>query len=254
MGERVLRPGLCSVTYRRLPAAEVAGLAADAGLAAVEWGGDVHAPPGAADDLATVRATTAARGLAVAAYGSYFRAGPHGPAEFGPVLDAALAIGAPRIRIWAGTLGSAESDRSTVDAVVASTRAAARQAAAHDVLLGFEFHRNTLTDTVESTLRLLDAVNEPNVATYWQPPVGLPADAAVAGLERVLDQVCALHVFSWWPDTHRLPLTERADLWRAVFAVAARAGRPLDALLEFVPGDDPDVLAAEAAALRAATA
>ena len=245
-----LRPGLCSVTYRTLSVEQVAQLAADAGLRGVEWGGDVHAPPGDPEQLARVRHSTAQHGLSVASYGSYFRAGPHTLSDFLPVLDAAVMLGAPRIRIWAGTAGAEEAGADGWRDVVAATRAAARAAAEHGMELGFEFHGNTLTDSVDATLRLLDAVDAPNVTTYWQPPVDAPDEQAVAGLARLLDRVCALHVFSWWPGTHRLRLAERADLWREAFAVAAGAGRPLDALLEFVPDNDPDLLAGETATLR----
>ena len=48
----------------------------------------------------------------------------------------------------------------------------------------------------------------------------------------------------------RLPLGERADLWREVFTMLAAEGTDRDALLEFVPGDDPRVLARETATLR----
>ena len=38
--------GVCSVTFRALSVEEVAQLAASAGVQAIEWGGDVHVPPG----------------------------------------------------------------------------------------------------------------------------------------------------------------------------------------------------------------
>ena len=41
-----VRTGLVSVTFRQLPADEVVAVAAKAGLAAIEWGGDVHVPLG----------------------------------------------------------------------------------------------------------------------------------------------------------------------------------------------------------------
>ncbi len=95
----MLTPGLCSVTFRQLDPPALLDLAARAGLAAVEWGADVHVPVG---DLATARdvaARTADAGLAVASYGSYWRAGPE---DVGPVLATARALGAPRVRVWAG--------------------------------------------------------------------------------------------------------------------------------------------------------
>jgi sugar phosphate isomerase/epimerase len=239
------RIGLCSVTFRALPAVEVAALAEAAGLRVVEWGADVHAPPGEPDTLRALRDRTPRP----CSYGSYWRAGAHDPADLVAVADAAVLLGAPRIRVWAGAVGSAEATADQRAAVVGALRDGAGTAAAHGLALALEFHGGTLTDTVESTLRLLDEVGHPALSSYWQPPVDLPDDQAVAGLRAVLDRVSAVHVFSWWPGTRRLPLAAREGLWRRVVEVLADRP-PLDLLLEFVPDDDPAALAAEAATLR----
>src|SRR5690349_14495097 len=106
----MLVPGLCSVTLRARPAREVVAVAADAGLVAVEWGGDVHVPVGALTVAEEVRTATTGAGLTVAAYGSYFTAGVSDPAQIGPTVATAHALGAPRIRIWAGDQASARAD------------------------------------------------------------------------------------------------------------------------------------------------
>ena len=71
---RHIRPGLCSVTFRALPAEELVDLAAEAGLESIEWGSDVHARPDGPAGLDHVRKLTEAAGLVVASYGSYYRA------------------------------------------------------------------------------------------------------------------------------------------------------------------------------------
>ena len=251
---RRLHPGLCSVTLRRLPAARVARLAADAGLTCVEWGADVHVPPGDAATAATVRELTAAAGLRVSGYGSYFRAGGTAPEQSDAVVDAACRLGAPRIRIWAGTRGSATATPRDRAAVVDATRRIADTAGAAGVRVAFEFHAGTLTDTAGSTLRLLREVDRPNVGTYWQPPNDAPDAAALAGLREVLPHVAAVHAFSWWPGTERHRLTRREALWRAVIARLRDVDGPeLDVLLEFVVDDDPALIAPEAATLAAFT-
>ena len=242
--------GLCSVTLRQLPAPEVAAAAAAAGLSCVEWGGDVHFPPGDVRAAAVARAAGVERGLRAASYGSCFRAGPDGAAQFAPVLVSAVALGVPRIRIWAGAVGSADASPAEFAATVRATRNAADRAAEAGVELAFEYHAGTLADTAGSALRLLGEVAHPAVRAYWQPPVGMATEQALADLERMLPWVAAVHVFSWWPGTGRLPLEARAELWGGVFALLGGAGRAHDALLEFVPGDDPEQLARDAAALR----
>jgi hypothetical protein len=118
------------------------------------------------------------------------------------------------------------------------------------VTVAFEFHGGTLTDDPGSTLRLLAEVGHEAVGTYWQPPNDVPDHDVLAGLDTVLDAVAAAHVFSWMPGTHRLPLSARGDLWRDAFTRLRGRGRTCDVLLEFVPDDDPALLAGEAAALR----
>ena len=53
----ILRPGLCSITFRDLSWPEVVAVATDAGLEGVEWGADVHVPGG---DQTRARAVAAA--------------------------------------------------------------------------------------------------------------------------------------------------------------------------------------------------
>jgi hypothetical protein len=239
--------GLCSVTLRQLPTDGVLDAASRAGLDCIEWGGDIHVPPGDPATAARVTAQSRARGVRIASYGSYYlRAGAQ---QFGSILAAAVALGAPRIRIWAGDTGSAQATRDERRAVVTASRAAAAQAADAGVRLAFEYHGGTLTDTAESTVRLLEEVDHPAVSTYWQPPVGLDDSAALAGLREVLPWVSAVHVFSWWPMSERLALLERAALWRQVFGLLHGTGRSFDALLEFVPGDSADQLAEDARTL-----
>jgi 3-dehydroshikimate dehydratase len=234
----VIRTGLCSVTLRTLPIDGVVEVTAAAGLECIEWGGDVHVPAGDLDAARTARDATMAAGLRVASYGSYYRC----DGAFAPVLETARALGAPRIRIWAGEAPSSAASPAEREAVAA----AARDAAAGGIEVAFELHGGTLTDNIDSALALIAASGVP---CYWQPPQDMADEEALAGLRRLPD-VPAVHVFSWWPGSTRLRLHERAHLWRAVFAYFTDG----DALLEFVPGDDPDLVALEADELRRASA
>jgi hypothetical protein len=42
----VIRPGICSVTLRQLPVDEGVAVSAAAELACIDWGADIHVPPG----------------------------------------------------------------------------------------------------------------------------------------------------------------------------------------------------------------
>src|SRR5262245_53309073 len=233
-------PGLVSVTFRQLTPAEIIALSVEHGMRAIEWGGDVHVPVG---DLARARevATQCAdAGIGVEAYGSYYRT----TGEFGPVLETAIALGATRVRVWAGERGSAEeSDRGRV---VRALRGVVGDAQRAGVEVAVEYHANTLTDSLVSATKLLGEV--PGLRSYWQPPIGSTLGDALDAVP-ILQPVAA-HVFSWDDVGRRLPLVSRERLWRAVIAELRALPGTRYALLEFVRDDDPLVFGVDAAVLR----
>lgn len=248
-GTALLRPGLCSVTHRDLTCSEVVTAAVESGLECIEWGADVHVPVGDERNAAAVRALTLDAGLTVASYGSYLRFADDAE-PFEAALATATALGAPRIRVWAGDSASSQTSGRQRAELVDRLRRGAERAGDAGIELGLEFHGGTLTDDVDSTLDLLDEVGHDNLLTYWQPHQGMPADEAVRTLERVIDRVSTVHVFSWWPTHERLPLSARGDLWSRVIDLLTEHGGRHDLLLEFVTGDDPAALRRDAQTLR----
>jgi sugar phosphate isomerase/epimerase len=252
--ENRILPGLVSVTFRKLTPPQIVELVSLGRLVGVEWGGDVHVPHG---DLARgeeVGRMTRDAGLAVAAYGSYFEVG-ESEAEglsFASVLETALALGAPLIRVWAGRSGPAQTDATTRQRIIADSQRIAELAAAARVPVAFEFHGGTLTENAESALDLLSAVHHPNLATLWQAPVGMDDAACVASLCQVLPQVRNVHVFHLAPDNpaDRRPLAEGAARWRTLFNILSETNRAHYALLEFVANDDPQSFLRDAQTLR----
>ncbi|MFA4945556.1 MAG: TIM barrel protein [Lentisphaeria bacterium] len=249
----MLVPGLVSISFRQLPPEAVVPLVVKAGLKAIEWGGDVHVPPGDERRAAAVRRLTADAGLQVAAYGSYYRAGQPAAAGAGfeSVLASAVALGAPVVRVWAGAKGSAETPPEPRQALAADLRRIALAAQAAGIRVSLEWHGGTLTDRLESTLELFREVALPPeiLGCHWQPHVGQPPPAARRDLEAILPWLTHLHVFHWRIH-ERLPLAEGAAAWRGYFAAARRTGRGHAALLEFVAHDDPEQFLRDAQALR----
>ena len=243
----MLTLGLVSITYRKLTPAEIIPLVRDAGLSCIEWGSDIHVPQ---TDLANARRVgemTREAGLTVSSYGSYYRLGAG--QDFAPYLAAACALGAPVIRIWAGTKESAAVDGDTFAAWAAEAKAISRMAAEKGVTVAFEYHHGTLTDTAASALALVRGVDEPNCRLYWQPEFAKPQELILSDLELVAPYVDLCHVFTWNPDHSRRPLLDGEAVWREYLSrVPEWENKPL--LLEFVQNDDPALLAREAASLR----
>jgi len=244
-------PGLVSVSFRQLHPAEIAELCAGCGLEAIEWGGDIHVPPGDLNHAREVSRITSDAGLRVAAYGSYYRAGnpEKSGAPFERVLETAIALGAPRIRVWAGTKGSngasAEDWTKTVNDLCAVGDAA--QKAGVEVCV--EYHAGTLTDSLASVDRLL-AETPASVRFLWQPSLHYSAEERLTALPQILPRLAHVHVYHWFPANERRPLAEGEKEWKQYFNFLVADGADRELLLEFVRDDSPDQLRADAATLR----
>jgi 3-dehydroshikimate dehydratase len=247
----MIHSGLVSITFRKLAPQEIVGLVVQAGLAGVEWGGDVHVPHGDLRQARLVRRMTREAGLRIAAYGSYYRVGAEGTGPFEPILDTAVELGAPLIRVWAGDRPSADADAPFRARVVRETRQAADLAARAGVAIAYEFHPRTLTDTGESARKLLEDVAHDNVGSYWQPPPGASVADNLAGLDAVLPWLRNVHVFTWHGTTgERMDLADGEAGWMRVLRKVASTGCDHFALVEFVRDDAEEPFLKDAATLR----
>ncbi len=251
-----LSPGLCSVTFRQLDVGAIVELATSAGLQGIEWGGDVHVPP---DDLAAARAARrrcADAGLAVASYGSYLFADGASAGLLDPVLATAVELGTDLVRVWCPfgvEPGAPPSERSAVAGVLAGW---VGRAASAGISLYLEFHGGTLTASAPSARALLEEVGDERLCCAWQPrywdvPAADQLDAADE-LDLLAPWLAHVHVYECEDAATRLPLEAGHAHWPRVLEHAAQADPgPMRrfALLEFVAGDDPAALAADAATL-----
>lgn len=252
----MIRPGLVSITFRQLSAEEVCRWAADAQLHGIEWGSDIHVPVGQLGTAAHVAELTRDHGLEVAAYGSYHWLGVNEPDEWQKTVDTAAELGAKIIRVWCGNKGSADADEAWRQRVADAGRSAAEVADQVGITIACEWHGKTLTDTAESAQALFDAVDHPAFCTYWQPHQRMSFADCLEDMETALPRLVGLHVFQWDVETvERHPLAEGQGLWPTYLRQAKACprlaeGGEMFALLEFVQGDDPANLAADAETLR----
>lgn len=196
-----VKTGLVSVTFRQQKAETVLDWVEEAGLEAIEWGGDIHVPPG---DIARARQLgelTRRRGILVPTYGSYYRAGelsqPEAEKAFDDVLAAAVALQAAGIRVWAGRVASAEADAAHWDRTMEDLARIRDRAAREGLEIYLEYHNNTLNDRAEATERLLAALaGPPAVRTFWQPLNELDEAAKDKTLAAARPWLAHIHVFA----------------------------------------------------------
>ncbi len=245
-----LKPGLCSVTFRKLSVQEIIALVIEAKLECIEWGGDIHVPHGDVQKASEVKQLMQVADLKTAAYGSYYRVGEReAELSFASVLATAKALGAPSIRVWPGTKGSSEASESYFEEVVKDARRIADLAAPENISISFEFHGNTLTDTNEATLSLLNACNHPNLYSFWQPPHFRSQAYRAEGLKAVLAKLTNIHMFYWPEPSIRRPLSEAKEEWLYYLDIAKISPKEHPVMLEFVENDSPEVFLREAKTL-----
>ncbi len=259
----MLIPGLVSITFRPLSPREIVDLVAEAGLKAIEWGGDVHVPHGDLARAKEVAAMTTDAGLEVAVYGSYYRADfdDENNPDAAVVVETAVALGAPTIRIWAGNIGSADADEKKRASIASDISRVAALARSSGIRIGLEYHGGTLTDENDSALELMKQLAElgaGDVLCNWQPPNGMESGSALSGMKQVGHVLGNLHVFSWTRDHDRgiirHPLKDHEDRWKTYLAEADNTPR-IDglkryALIEFVVEDKSENFLTDAQTLR----
>ena len=165
----MLNTGIVSVTFRKLSVEEVAKVTKNAGLSTIEWGGDIHVPPMNEEAIADAKKATAENGLTIASYGSYFNC-TGDDEEMEKNLKTASLLGAPNIRIWAGKLWSNDYTDETRAEFVKRIKHTVQSAAKYGLTVSPEFHGGTLTDELDSALRLVDEIGEDNFRRIGRRP------------------------------------------------------------------------------------
>ena len=238
--------GLVSATFKSLEVQKVLETACRAGLEAIEWSENHHIPAGDEAFASEVRKLTEDAGLAIAGYGSYYRLGQG--MDIVPSLRTAKAIGAGKMRIWAGSKASSDVSEVERKELEKELSEAVHIAEGFGIVLNLEWHKNTLTDTNESGLSLLETIGSPYLRTLWQPTQALTLEQREDGLKMILPYLSYFHVYHW-DATGRRPLEEGIELWRGYFSMLDE-NKDYYALLEVVKDDSEEQFYKDAEVLK----
>jgi len=238
--------GLVSVSFRQESAENVIKAAAQAGLSCIEWGSDVHAPCDDEMGLQEIALLQKQYGITCCSYGTYFRLGLNGIEELPAYIRAAKLLGTDTLRLWAGKQSPWDFSQEDKEKLFTDSKAAAKMAEEAGVTLCLECHMKTYTETAETALELVQAVDSPAFRMYWQPNQRRSMEENIENAKLLKDYVNHIHVFQW-KLKERFPLAEGMDEWKTYLSQFT-GHRHL--LLEFMPGNTLAELPTEAASLR----
>ena len=246
----MLIPGTTSVTFRKMTPSEIIEITKRCGLKAIEWGGDIHVPHGDVRKAEEVYKMTEDAGLQVSSYGSYYEAGCDDPElPFEKVLVSASALKAPVIRIWAGNLASGICDAVYRKKVTDDSRRVIKMAADAGISVAFEYHENTLTDTVGSADRLMKDLQAVSGKLYWQIPMDIDPEDCLPGLTAAMPYLTNIHMF-YYQNGEQTLLCDGLNLWKKILGKVKKDGKDHFCLLEFVKDETQNSFEADAETLR----
>lgn len=167
-----MKVGVCSIAWKeQLPMIEVLDAATRIGFDGVElWGRPPHTPEKYDEDyLRKLSRAFDERDLIPSMFGSYVRAGT---SDFEKQMDLAikntLGLGTDLCRIWAGKISSADADAKTRDRVVLDMKMICKEGRKYGLVFAIERHNQTLADSLDSTVDLVERVGAENLAINYQ--------------------------------------------------------------------------------------
>lgn len=239
--------GFTTVTFRGLSRKEICELASKNDIHFIEWGGDVHLPPGDETTVNEAILLSKQYNLNALSYGSYYRVGTGDYDEWQKIVDTANKIGASIIRVWLGSKSSADVSEEEFNALVGETQRLADIAKEKNLTVAFEFHKGTYNDNGKSSVKFFKAVNRDNVKTYWQP---MSNGHDEENLEAILPYLITVHVFEWNVQGKRYSLKHGKRKWKRFISIINSANADVNYIMEFVKNDSPRRFAKDLKILR----
>lgn len=184
-GGELLKIGMTSLTLKNESITNVVKIAKEAGIEGIEWGvSDKHMKLCDEKSAEEIRKASSEYGVEIFSLGSYCYMEER--EECDVALETAVLLGAPIIRIWAGKLPPYECDDEYRDKIISNTIYMANKAREHNIVLGFEYHPWTLTETADDAIALISEINKDNVGLYWQPSSKISLEENILDRNKVM--------------------------------------------------------------------
>lgn len=245
----VFIPGMTSVTFRKKSINEIVDICKLAKLECLEWGGDVHIPPGSAV-AAEARKICMDEGIRIFSYGSYFSLTGTDDyiGDFRKIADTCGDLGAKVVRIWATRGWRRDASQAEYDSFIEKMKTVSDIAAEYQLTVCFEHHQKTFCDCCCNAQNVLADISRPNIKTYWQPICDCFEDN-LRSARALKDKTVCLHVYNW-KGSERYLLSEGEKQWKEYLSVFKSEEKEIPCLLEFAKDDCETCFLADADCLR----
>ena len=191
-----MKTGLCTIAFQELPLEKVLDIAAEYGFDGIEvWGKAPHIPDTYDPDyIKAILGMARERGLEIISFGSYVDPlmddyNKHWDLAFRIARDLETKI----MRVWSGGGASKDVTPESKAAIISRFREMTEKAQQQGIILATEMHANRFTDKAETILELLNAVDHPNLRTYYQPRFAPDADDPYEAARMIGEYVVNVH-------------------------------------------------------------
>ena len=167
-----MKIALCTIAFSELPLEEVLDIAAEARFDGVEiWGRAPHIPDEYDPEyVKAIPRMAKERGLEIISFGSYvFPLMEDRKEHWDIAFRIAQDLETKLMRVWARGGPSKDTTDEQKAGIISVLREMSREAEQRGIILATEMHGGNFTDTPDTTLELLKAVDHPYLKTYYQP-------------------------------------------------------------------------------------
>ena len=243
----MFKTGLVSISFRQLSVDELIRYTKEAGLSAIEWGSDSHAPYDDMEKIEYIARAQKEAGLYCSSYGTYFTIGEHDTDELRGYIAAARVLGTNVLRLWCGTKNYSELTKEEREFIISESKKAAKIAEEEGVIFCMECHLNSFTHSLAGALDLMRSVNSESFRMYWQPGIYESQETNLAYARGIAPYTVNVHVNHFDMSVKQHPLEEGREIWEKYIACFDGSQH---LLIEHIPDRNPEHLAIEAGTLN----
>lgn len=177
------------IQYPNIPTKDLLALAGEAGATGIEWDDVVHLHAGHTQEATGAYWDAVRANLTPASLLSHYALGSKRDIQelFMPVMDCAFALHAQSVRILPTPVPSAEGTYAIFNTSAQELRTICDMANIFDMEIQIICQPGTLTDTPESTRRLIKMANCRNCSCSWQPDPSISDQDNLKNLQSLKD-------------------------------------------------------------------